>query len=769
MKIKARLFIAFVYVVGLSFLTAQSSAGTYSGGAGTDGNPYKISTVADWQELMTTSADWNKAFLLTADLNLNGMDLTPVGNQTVGFSGIFDGDGYGIRNPTSVSTGPIQCVGLFGCTSNATIKNLGVINIMLSSEGQAVGGLVGRTISSTITACYVTGSVRGVDAVGGLVGHHSSGSLNACFANASVAGQSAVGGLVGENSGLIITGYATGSVGGTNPVGGLVGRNGGLVTACFAIGLVGGIVPSGGLVGDNDSGLLNACFWNMQTSGRSDGVGTGPAVGVTGKTTSEMKYIDTYLGAGWNFVSVWTIFEGKDYPHFLWEEIHFSSYSGGSGTAEDPYRIAGLDDWLELIDSPIDWDKRFVLLADIDFGGMELTPVSADTNPDNAPFDGTPFTGVFDGNNHVLRNAVIIRPSMNYLGIFGGVYSGGMIANLGVENVTIHGRDYVGGLVGWNSGTIRRSYVTGSVNGSLYVGGLAGLSQSGTIASSFAVGPVAGSEYVGGLIGGNYGQVSSSYATGSVTGQFRFVGGLAGTNDSSPIMDCFASGSVAGNSSVGGLVGGSFFGDIISSYATGSVTGTAEVGGLCGRNDYYGQISHCYATGSVTGIQKVGGLCGSNDYASITRCYAAGTVTGDSRVGGLVPEFVEGTVTSCFWDVEVSGQPTSAGGQGKTAAEMKTRSTFTGAGWDFVGESANGTADIWRLCAANIEYPRLARDFSPAGDFDCPDGTALEDLLYLSSRWLAAAPETIGSADANADGRVDMLDLTILANHWLAE
>jgi len=63
-------------------------------------------------------------------------------------------------------------------------------------------------------------------------------------------------------------------------------------------------------------------------------------------------------------------------------------------------------------------------------------------------------------------------------------------------------------------------------------------------------------------------------------------------------------------------------------------------------------------------------------------------------------------VSNCFWDIDTSGQTQSAGGMGKTTAEMQTESTFTDAGWDFMGETANGTEDIWWILEEQ-DYPGL--------------------------------------------------------------
>lgn len=67
-----------------------------------------------------------------------------------------------------------------------------------------------------------------------------------------------------------------------------------------------------------------------------------------------------------------------------------------------------------------------------------------------------------------------------------------------------------------------------------------------------------------------------------------------------------------------------------------------------------------------------------------------------------------GWVNASFWDTQTSFQTYSSGGSGITTSKMKTRSTFTNAGWDFVGESANGTADIWKMNADGLDYPRLS-------------------------------------------------------------
>jgi large repetitive protein len=103
-------------------------AGTYSGGLGTAESPYKISRVADWQELMATSGDWSKTFLLTADLDFAGAAITPVGNYDTPFTGVLNGGGHTLSNlkinqPGGYDVGPFGYIGFSG-----QIRNLGVVN-----------------------------------------------------------------------------------------------------------------------------------------------------------------------------------------------------------------------------------------------------------------------------------------------------------------------------------------------------------------------------------------------------------------------------------------------------------------------------------------------------------------------------------------------------------------------------------------------------------------------------------------------------------------
>ncbi len=266
-------------------------------------------------------------------------------------------------------------------------------------------------------------------------------------------------------------------------------------------------------------------------------------------------------------------------------EAPASAFTGsGAGTPADPYQITNC---AELQDMKNNLTAHYVLMNDIDcydatHEGGSLWNDGAGFEPVGwgiSPFNKNPFTGTFDGQNHTITGLYINRPTTDYVGLFGcalslyGCTPGvncGEIKNVGLVDVDITGYDLVGGLVGYNHGTITNSYATGSVTGRGFVGGLAGYTDGGTISNSYSTGNVNGTGWrIGGLVGYNHGKITNSYATGNVISTGGYAGGLVGLN---------------GYRGCGGT--------ITNSYSTGSVTGNERVGGLAGGND--GTITNCY-------------------------------------------------------------------------------------------------------------------------------------------------------------------------------
>ena len=191
-----------------------------------------------------------------------------------------------------------------------------------------------------------------------------------------------------------------------------------------------------------------------------------------------------------------------------------------------------------------------------------------------------------------------------------------------------------------------------------------------------------------------------------VTGYY-WAGGLVGLNLEGTVSNSYATGSVSGNTSVGGLVGGNT-GSVTNSYASVDVNGITSVGGLVGGHNY-DTVDHSYATGSVTGEGgRVGGLVGWNSVGTVRNSYSTGSVTGEWEVGGLVG-LNDAIVSNSFWDTQASGQPASAGGTGKTTAEMRDIATFTAAAWDIttVPPGVTNPAYTWNIVDGET-YPLLS-------------------------------------------------------------
>ncbi len=178
-----------------------------------------------------------------------------------------------------------------------------------------------------------------------------------------------------------------------------------------------------------------------------------------------------------------------------------------------------------------------------------------------------PFNAIFEGNGHTVSNLFIGTDSIVLVGLFGYVRSFSNIRNLGLIDADVSGPELAAGLVGFNNGEIRGSYVTGSVSGIQNVGGLVGINSSiGEIRGSYATSHVSGDDDVGGLIGDNRGEIVATYATGRAAGNTD-VGGLIGNNKSTgEISASYATGTASGGSNVGGLIGLFEGGSINASY-----------------------------------------------------------------------------------------------------------------------------------------------------------------------------------------------------------
>ena len=249
----------------------------------------------------------------------------------------------------------------------------------------------------------------------------------------------------------------------------------------------------------------------------------------------------------------------------------------------------------------------------------------------------TSFATLFNGNNNKISNLQINRDTLSdaYIGLFAALSSEARIENVGILDVDIEGRGYVGSLVAQNKGAIVNSYVyRGEVMGAQHnLGGLVAINDSddsatGVIVNSYADVMVMSTSalLVGGLVGNNKGKIRNSYAAGNVSGACDVGGLVAENSNGSEIINGYASGAVS---------------------RSGSCTGDStreRAGGLVVNNA--GLIRNSYVSGRITG--------------------------GGGTVGGLIAVETSGTVVELsFWDSTINDGIT-VNTEAKTSIELQT-------------------------------------------------------------------------------------------------
>jgi len=642
--------------------------------------------------------------------------------------------------------------GAFGvCTGGEVVDVHSRANV--TGRG-VVGGLIGSN-SANVWRCSFEGLVTALQDAGGLIGSMGPATLENCYADASVWCNGNAGGIAGSSRGAIRNSYAAGEVVTIQgAAGGLLGSQygDGAIRKCYSAVEVLGNGALAGLACTSSLNIFNS-FWDQSINPLLTGTGqqTDPP-GARAASTTEMMIAVTFVARSWDFVGetangtddIWRMDpEQPGYPRLAWQpevapdgenpaETHLQPlpYNGGTGTPEDPYLINTPEQFMQIGLHPEDWDKHFALTTDISMKRYE----PSEWNPIGSW--EVPFTGVFDGHGHKISEFRAHAP------VFAAVAANGLVQHLTMVDPVLRAQQAsVAALVGYlgdYNGPEARVFDCHVINADIR-------------------GPMNDHGYwdVGAIVATNNGEIRRCSATGSVLGR-RNAGGLVGATG------CFA--------------------DIRESFSLCRVAALIEkAGGLVGDNHDYGRVKDCYAQGPVLGSAMVGGLVGDNGDLSqggITTSYSTGLVPDyayGKTFGGLVGRGKQHAQDSSFWDRSASGCSFSAEGRGLSTSEMQTLTTYPGE-WDFVAANDGYQSniqkqnDVWRLCKNGADYPRLSWEFARVGDFTCPDGVGMEDLLYLAERWLAGwSTMRPGAADVNGDYVVNMYDLAVLAGNWVSE
>ena len=293
------------------------------------------------------------------------------------------------------------------------------------------------------------------------------------------------------------------------------------------------------------------------------------------------------VAAGTTFITC-TFTNGKTFVYKMknatdWQAGGEYTYTVSLAAAKDPgytiesngsytvYNADGLLNVAELVNGG-KTDINITLDKNIDLTGKGWTPIG--TSFDNS------YKGTFDGGGHTITG-LTVTTNDQFVGLFGYLNRAGMVKNVVMEGIQItsnHMFGCTGGVVGYSWGTIENCSVSGSVSGTIYVGGVVGAQIGGSITGCSSSATVKGTVEVGGVAGDmNSGAtLTACYAMGNVTIEIDpiktiYGGGLVGFNGGKGVRACYATGNVT---------------------STGSSTGNVHIGGLFG--DSYTTVTACY-------------------------------------------------------------------------------------------------------------------------------------------------------------------------------
>ena len=252
------------------------------------------------------------------------------------------------------------------------------------------------------------------------------------------------------------------------------------------------------------------------------------------------------------------------------KDLGYTIESNGSYTV---YNADGLLNVAELVNGG-KTDINITLDKNIDLTGKDWTPIG--TSFDNS------YTGTFDGGGHTITGLTFTTKDQ-FVGLFGYLNRAGTVKNVVMEGVQITSNQIyggsIGGVVGFSWGTIENCSVSGSVSGTVYVGGVVGAQIGGSITGCSSSATVKGTVDVGGVAGqtNSSATLTACYATGNVTLEIDpkkniAGGGLVGMNAGSSLLACYATGNVTSTGS--------------------STTGYVHIGGFLGNN--YTTVTACY-------------------------------------------------------------------------------------------------------------------------------------------------------------------------------
>ena len=643
--------------------------------AGWKDEELEMESVSTIDEFLNMELDGT--YILKNDLDLKGEKITPIGSYKQAFTGVFDGNGYSIKN---FSFEDAEYMALFAVLEG-TLKNLNVEGITAASNGRTgatyLGGLVAYNRGGTISSCSASGDLSADSKsllltvyLGGIAGRNDAGIIENCYVDVNLTGSNDanvyIGGIAGYNGGgknyegkirnCVVTGEKFEALARLNTgsayVGGITGYNFGYVGGSYSmVELLKSVTweyynSVAGIVADNNGGFIENCFTTsnitVETYHGNTFLGSVVARLFIGGEVSNSYAFDgqvintivtdeAYWGLGRHYRYISPLVTKEELADSSWYQDvlkltetfsfvdgKYPSILGEETTVEltCPEGTYGNPIKIRSVEDfqNIDVTKSYILENDIDLTDVDFVPIGSYEHP---------FYGLFDGNGFKISGLMISEDkNLGMNSLFG--HFNGMIRNLSVETE-----------INYQSETAYPQYVSG----------LAAFGIQGIIEKSHA--EVLIDVENPGIIGAGllaYGddvKVIESSTTGTIN--------LKSLNESAY---------------AGGLVGVTEAGLIESSYSKANVTiygnNTVNVGGLIGKNT--GNIIDCYSTGKITGNVSadttsshiyIGGLIANNETGLVKNSYSKSKMIVSSKyaviVRGGFAGYNNGTVENCYW------------------------------------------------------------------------------------------------------------------------
>ena len=367
-------------------------------------------------------------------------------------------------------------------------------------------------------------------------------------------------------------------------------------------------------------------------------------------------------------------------PEGVWTDYAASDFAGGTGTEDDPYKIATAGQLAKLSNDVSGGTSYqgtfFVLTENIDLSAHRWVPIGLYKWTSSGTTVNKSFQGFLDGNDKTISGMYVDESNDKYCGgLFGKITIQRNGSPVGAKDLTITGATvyvYETGLMEC-SGAILAGNAMGSDTQSVVF-------ENITVSGSVHVTSTNGYNNIGGMLGyASWVKATNCHADGVTISGGSNCGGFVGNDSGSVYENCTASGTIDGAWALGGFVG--YSSSATWQDAAGASTYTKcsadvdvsgnnwRVGGFVGFAEY-GQFNNCVAYGDVTSIvtgwePKVGGFAGEDSSnVNITACHAVGVVTGassDYQAGGFIGTYSGGTFTGCSFDSEKNSGLNAAG------------------------------------------------------------------------------------------------------------